>query len=224
MKGLLWVLVLFASAVGISLAAHFNDGYVLLVVPPYRVELSLNLTILLSLGGFLVFYGVLRGVALARSLPRRVRAFRERRQREKILATFHDAVRLLFEGRFSQAMKKAGEAHAAGQSPALAGLLAARAAQRLREPAKLDQLRLVLQGSERLKPNLTPQEITAKAAALFGGLGQKLQERGHHPRVVAHFLNRLVFCMFAEDARLLPSGLFSRVVTTQRRGRTAKPI
>ena len=139
MKGLLWVLVLFASAVGVSLAAHFNDGYVLLVVPPYRVELSLNLTILLSLGGFLVFYGVLRAVALARSLPRRVRTFRERRQREKILATFYDAVRLLFEGRFSQAMKKAGEAHAAGQSPALAALLAARAAQRLREPARLKE-------------------------------------------------------------------------------------
>jgi type II restriction/modification system DNA methylase subunit YeeA len=82
----------------------------------------------------------------------------------------------------------------------------------LREPAKLDQLRLVFQGSERLKPNLSPQEITAKAAALFGGLGQKLQDRGHRPRVVAHFLNRLVFCMFAEDARLLPTGLFSRVI------------
>ena len=82
----------------------------------------------------------------------------------------------------------------------------------LREPQKLDQLRLVFQGSERLKPNLSPQDITAKAAARFGGLGQKLQERGHHPRIVAHFLNRLVFCMFAEDARLLPSGLFSRAI------------
>jgi HemY protein len=137
MKGLLWVLVLFATAVGVSLAAHFNEGYVLLVIPPYRVELSLNFMLLLLLGGFLLFYGVLRVMALARSLPRRVREFRERRQREKTLSTFYDAVRLLFEGRFSQALKQAGEAHAAGQSPALAALLAARAAQRLRDPAQL---------------------------------------------------------------------------------------
>jgi len=52
MKGLLWVLALFALAVGISLAAHFNEGYVLLVSPPYRAEISLNLAILLILGGF----------------------------------------------------------------------------------------------------------------------------------------------------------------------------
>ncbi|MEI7431513.1 MAG: heme biosynthesis HemY N-terminal domain-containing protein [Betaproteobacteria bacterium] len=137
MKGLLWVLVLFASAVGISLAAHFNEGYVLLVIPPYRVELTLNFMLLLLFGGFVLFYGVLRVMAMARSLPRRVREFRERRQREKTLSTFYDAVRLLFEGRFSQALKKAGEAHAAGQSPALAALLAARAAQRLRDPVQL---------------------------------------------------------------------------------------
>ena len=49
MKGLLWVLALFALAVGISLAAHVNDGYVLLVLPPYRAEISLNLAILLLL-------------------------------------------------------------------------------------------------------------------------------------------------------------------------------
>ena len=39
-----------------------------------------------------------------------------------------------------------------------------------------------------------------------------MQERGHAPRAVAHFLNRLVFCMFAEDAGLLPKDLFTRVV------------
>lgn len=137
MKGLLWVLVLFALAVGISLAAHFNEGYVLLVYPPYRAELSLNLAIAFCLGSFVVFYGLLRALALTRSLPRRVREFRQRRQREKMIETFYEATRLLFEGRFSQALKKAGEVHASGQAPALAALLAARSAQRLGEPAKL---------------------------------------------------------------------------------------
>ncbi|MCB1499340.1 MAG: hypothetical protein KDK07_06060, partial [Bauldia sp.] len=82
----------------------------------------------------------------------------------------------------------------------------------LREPRRLDELRLVFRGSDRLKPQVSPQDITAKAAARFGELGRRLQERGHHPRAVAHFLNRLVFCMFAEDARLLPAELFTRTL------------
>lgn len=82
----------------------------------------------------------------------------------------------------------------------------------LREPAKLDLLRQVFEGSEKLKPRETPQELTAKVAARFGELGRRLQERGHAPHDVAHFLNRLVFCMFAEDAKLLPHKLFTRLI------------
>ena len=136
MRGLLWLLTLFALAVGVSLAARFNDGYVLLVFPPYRAEISLNLAMLLVVGGFVTLYGVLRTISLTLSLPNRVREFRERRRRDMAAGTFQDAMRLLFEGRYSQALKKAGEAHAAGQSPGLAALVAARAAQRLREPYK----------------------------------------------------------------------------------------
>ncbi|MBS1229716.1 MAG: hemY [Proteobacteria bacterium] len=137
MRGLLWLLTLFALAVGTALAAHFNDGYLLLVLPPYRAEISLNFAMLLMLGGFVLLYAVLRTAALTLSLPRRVREFRERRRREKAAGTLYDVVRLLFEGRYSQALKKAGDAHAESASPALAALLAARSAQRLHEPDKL---------------------------------------------------------------------------------------
>ena len=136
MRGLLWLLTLSALAVGISLAARFNEGYVLLVFPPYRAEISLNLAMLLVVCSFVLLYALLRGISLTLSLPNRVREFRERRRRDKAAGVFHDAMRLLFEGRYSQALKKAGEAHAAGQSPGLAALVAARAAQRLREPYK----------------------------------------------------------------------------------------
>ena len=82
MKGLLWVLTLAALAVGIAVAAHYNDGYVLLIIPPYRTEISLNLAILFLFAGFVVLYAVLRGLALTLSLPQRVREFRERRLRD----------------------------------------------------------------------------------------------------------------------------------------------
>ncbi|MFT3849369.1 MAG: heme biosynthesis HemY N-terminal domain-containing protein [Propionivibrio sp.] len=135
MKLLLWLVTLFALAVGISLAAH-NQGYVLLVLPPYRAEISLNLAVVLLLGGFVLLYALARGIALILSLPRRVRDFRARRLREKLADQYYDVARLVFEGRFSQALKLAGEVYAGGQKPALAALLAARATQRLQEPAK----------------------------------------------------------------------------------------
>ncbi len=82
----------------------------------------------------------------------------------------------------------------------------------LREPAKLNLLRQVFEGSDKLRPGVSAQELTAKVAVRFGELGRRLQDRKHDPREVAHFLNRLVFCMFAEDAKLLPEGLFTRVI------------
>ncbi|MGA0530411.1 class I SAM-dependent DNA methyltransferase [Hansschlegelia sp. KR7-227] len=94
----------------------------------------------------------------------------------------------------------------------------------LHEPARLDELRQIFQGSERLKPGVSPQQITAKVAERFGALGRRLQDRGEDPRAVAHFLNRMIFCMFAEDAQLLPKGLFTRMVrAVERRPDLAKP-
>jgi HemY protein len=136
-KGLFWVLALFGLAVAAALGARLNDGYVLLVFPPYRAEVSLNLFALALVAVVLALYMVMRALAVTVGLPKRVREYRERRQRERAGVVFQDAVRLLFEGRFGQAMKKAGEAYAAGTAPGLSALIAARAAQRLREPEKL---------------------------------------------------------------------------------------
>ena len=49
MRALFWLLILAALAVGLSLAARYNEGYVLLVLPPWRAEVSLNLFLLAAL-------------------------------------------------------------------------------------------------------------------------------------------------------------------------------
>lgn len=46
----------------------------------------------------------------------------------------------------------------------------------------------------------------------FVKLAQNLRERGHDPEKVAHFVNRMVFCMFAEDVDLLPDKMFRRML------------
>ena len=133
MRGLFWLLALFGLAVAAALGARYNDGYVLLVLPPWRAEVSLNLFVIALIGIVIVLHAVVRLLALAFGLPARASAYRERRRRELAVEVFQDALRLLFEGRFSRALKKAEEAFAAGAAPGLSALIAARAAQRMRE-------------------------------------------------------------------------------------------
>jgi len=135
-RGLFWIIALCGLAVAVALGARTNDGYVLLVFPPWRAEVSLNFFILILLALFFALYAATRALAVTFGLPKRVREYQAQRQRENAGLVFQDAVRFLFEGRFGQALKKATEAHRAGTAPGLSALIAARAAQRMREPGK----------------------------------------------------------------------------------------
>ena len=87
----------------------------------------------------------------------------------------------------------------------------------LAEPDARNLLKWAMSDPERLRPEMTRQTLTAQAAATFAELAQSLRDRGHPPEAVAHFVNRLVFCMFAEDAGLLPNEMFSRMLEQARR-------
>ena len=73
-------------------------------------------------------------------------------------------------------------------------------------------LKAVFSDPDRLKPGKTRQALTEEAAGEFAVLAKRLRERGHEPERVAHFVNRLVFCMFAEDVDLLPNKMFQRML------------
>jgi type II restriction/modification system DNA methylase subunit YeeA len=77
-------------------------------------------------------------------------------------------------------------------------------------------LRAVFAEPEALRPHLPRQELTEEAARRFAELAGALQSRGHDPEVVAHFLDKLLFCLFAEDTKLLPKGLLSRLADATR--------
>jgi len=138
-KGLLWVFVLAALAVALSLAMRGNGGYALFVLPPWRAEVSLNFLVLLLIVGVALIYFVIRAVWHTLRLPSHVRAFRTRRRAEAGYAATVGAIQALFEGRFVRAEKLASKAFDLGAAPGLASLLAARAAQRLRDFARRDQ-------------------------------------------------------------------------------------
>jgi type II restriction/modification system DNA methylase subunit YeeA len=81
---------------------------------------------------------------------------------------------------------------------------------------KRDLLRHAFLDPDRLKPDKTRQALTEDAAQKFAAIADRLRKRGHEPHAVAHFINRLVFCMFAEDTGLLPDNLFARMIKTAR--------
>ncbi|HBK06334.1 MAG TPA: class I SAM-dependent DNA methyltransferase [Acetobacteraceae bacterium] len=63
------------------------------------------------------------------------------------------------------------------------------------------------------RPVVTRQSLTEQAAGEFAELARRLRERGHEPQTVAHFVNRMVFCLFADDVGLLPDRLLSDLLT-----------
>ena len=75
-----------------------------------------------------------------------------------------------------------------------------------------DKLKWAMSDPERLRPGETRQTLTERAARHFARLAQSLRDQGHGAEGVAHFVNRLVFCMFAEDVGLLPNAMFTRML------------
>jgi type II restriction/modification system DNA methylase subunit YeeA len=81
----------------------------------------------------------------------------------------------------------------------------------------LEVLRAVFNDPQRLRPGQTTAEVTEEAAAKFSKLAESLRARGVPSERAAHFLMRLLFCLFSEDIGLLPEGLFTRLVESNRR-------
>jgi HemY protein len=120
-RGLLWLLVLAALAVALSLLMRGNGGYALFVLPPWRVEVSLNFLVVLVVVGFVLLYFLVRVVWHALRLPSHVRAFRRRRRAEAGHEATLGAIQALFEGRFVRAEKLAAKAFDLGAARGLTG-------------------------------------------------------------------------------------------------------
>jgi len=81
----------------------------------------------------------------------------------------------------------------------------------------LKTLKTAFFNPEQLKPQVTIEHVTQEAAKQFSTLANVLRKFGEEPQEVAHFLIRLLFCLFAEDIGLLPEKLFPRLLAQTRR-------
>jgi hypothetical protein len=82
----------------------------------------------------------------------------------------------------------------------------------LLDPKKRSDLRLVWTNPLSFDPKLRRERITEAATNEIGRIALGLRDRGHEPQSVAHFMMQLVFALFAEDIRLLPNRLVTKIL------------
>jgi hypothetical protein len=83
----------------------------------------------------------------------------------------------------------------------------------------IEVLRALFENTGRLRPGYVDPGVTEEAAKQFAKLGDSLRQR-HSPEVAAHFLMRLLFCLFADGIGLLPDRVFSALVSKSREDAT----
>lgn len=116
MRAALWLLALFGIAAAIALFAGNNQGTVTLFWPPYRLDLSLNLVLLLLAGSFVFLHAALRALAALFDLPRQALRWRNLQKERAVHAALLDALSHQLAGRFIRARKSAVSALAQEES------------------------------------------------------------------------------------------------------------
>ncbi|MGE4242804.1 heme biosynthesis protein HemY [Ramlibacter sp.] len=159
MRAALWFLALFGIAVAVALFAGNNQGTVTVFWPPHRIDLSLNLVLLLLVGAFVLLHAALGALAALLDLPKQALRWRTQQKERAMHRALHDAISHLWAGRFIRARKSAEaalaqeasldaggqRAPAAEQLRAVAHLLAAESAQALQDKsAREEHLRRAL--------------------------------------------------------------------------------
>ena len=76
----------------------------------------------------------------------------------------------------------------------------------------LEVLRALFTDPEKLRPEAAAARVTEQAAAEFSKLAASLRARGVDSERAAHFLMRLLFCLFADSIGLLPENLFRKML------------
>jgi len=160
MKLVLWVLVLFASATAIVLAAYYNTGSVLFTVPPYKIELAFNTFIIMVLSVFSVFYMLLRILSGLSGINRRLRT-------KKVEQLTWSGIKAFFEARYDKALEFSGKAFKLADvqtAKALNAVVAARSAHQQRDYLQRDHL---LAAAEEQAPANKILVLLAKAELLL---------------------------------------------------------
>ena len=139
MRAALWLIALFGVAVAVALLAGNNHAVVTLFWPPYRVDLSFNLMVLVLIGAFVLLHFALKALSVVASLPRQARRWRAQQKERAMYAALMDALAHMLAGRFIRASRSAENALLQEKSMSL--LIADVGTDSGHQPARSQQLR-----------------------------------------------------------------------------------
>lgn len=173
MRAVIWLVLLAVVAVVAASVLGANEGLVSIYWAPWRVDVSLNLFVLMLVLGVSCAWVVAQALDALLGLPRRAREWRALQRERAANAALREALAHSFAGRYSRAHKAAQRAiDIQRQTPELLGdaeftvlaqLLGAASLHRLQDRSRRDQLlQQALDTSDRL-----------------GGSGRPLSEGAH---------------------------------------------
>lgn len=160
MRLLIGLLFILTVAVTLALVAGSSEGYVLIVQPPYRINISVSLLIISLIAGFFALYALVRLVKYTLLLPQNVRTYKREQRRKEAQHALLESLRAVMEGRYAKAEKAASTALNLGDDADLSALVAARAAHKLNQPKQRDYY---LAETERLAPHAALSRLFTQA-------------------------------------------------------------
>lgn len=160
MRSIIWLLLLCVVAVVAATTLGSNDGLVTIYWSGWRTELSLNLFLILLLGGVAVLLSAMQALRSLLTLPERASEWRALRRERAAQAALREALAEYFSARYSRAHKAALKAlslredapqlQADGEFGVLAQLLAAGSLHRLQDRPRRDaMMQALFQGGRR---------------------------------------------------------------------------
>ncbi|MCF8160420.1 MAG: heme biosynthesis protein HemY [Polaromonas sp.] len=217
MRVALWFLGLFGVAVLLALFVSNNEGTITVFWPPHRVDLSLNMVVVVLGLLFLLIHLALRALAALFALPGQARSWRVRHQEQAMHASLLEALSHFVAGRFLRARKAALEVLA--REAALSGIgEAGSAAVRLRVMSSL----LAAESSQALQDKVARDAHLQQALAQSAGPGAGGVREGLLLRAVRWALEDRDAAAAQEWFGQLPSGVARRTVALRLRLKLAR--
>ena len=81
---------------------------------------------------------------------------------------------------------------------------------------KSELLRKVFHNPDALRPDRSVADVTKETAELFSKIVADMEGHTENQEALARHLNRIIFCLYAEDSGLLPEGLFTSILYENR--------
>lgn len=169
MSTIIWFLLLAGLAVTTAIMTAHGGAFVLIVLPPWRIELSIAAFVIALLILMVLGFFVTRITAGTLNLPSSIRSLRLGRQRTKAKEAVLFAVEAFFEGNYVRAEQAAQRALTQGESVGLCAVIAARSAHHQRRFNERDQY---LETLHSIQPRDRILQLTTQADLL-------LEERRH---------------------------------------------